>query len=128
MEYIIEPMIYVLDKEEYIEYSTFNKVEKVDFLNKYWEYSDNPEEDNVRINLFKEFYARVKYANENYQHMNTMGWKNDRGKIYIVNGKPHEIKHEFNHDGEFEIWFYPNKEFVFINKFGRYDLYRGGNY
>ena len=30
----------------------------------------------------------------------------------------------FNENGEYEIWYYDNKEFIFINKFGIYQLHK----
>ena len=43
--------------------------------------------------------------------------------IYIIYGKPYDIKNEFTMEGEYEIWTYRNnRQFVFINKYGTYVL------
>ena len=40
--------------------------------------------------LIKEYYQRVTYANKNFTNYKE-GWKTDRGIIYIVFGRPHEV-------------------------------------
>ena len=48
----------------------------------------------------------------------------DQGKIYIIYGRPQNIDYEFNENGEYEIWQYRNKKFVFINRFGYFECYQ----
>lgn len=66
--------------------SVVNKIEKVktiqekmDIFNAFWLEKGEDEE--------KEYYARVKYANEHFEYMGP-GWKSDRGKTLIRFGPP----------------------------------------
>ena len=119
IEMLIGPMQYVLDYREFINFSDMKYEEQLDFIEKFWDINGNNEK-------FKEFYYRVEHANNKFLHYNMDGWKSDRGKIYIIHGEPREIKYDFNEQGEFEIWYYSsNKKFIFLNRFGFYELYHG---
>ena len=118
IEKLIGPMQYVLNYREFIYFVDLPYQEQIEFIENFWDIDENKK--------FIEFYSRVEYANNNFVHYNMDGWKSDRGKIYIINGEPREIKHDFNEKGEFEIWYYDsNKRYVFLNKFGFYELYYG---
>ena len=95
----------------------------INYLKEYWNFNDENKKNDLKSDLFREFYSRVKFSNKNFGRMNIKGWKSDRGKIYIRYGEPEEIKYDFNQEGEYEIWYYENREFIFINKFGIYQLY-----
>lgn len=84
--------------------------------------------------LIKAYYQRVAYANAHLSS-HKLGWKTDKGMIYIVFGPPHEII-----NGEdYEIWRYFNQkpgnqrvDFEFIHKPGlfshnHYQLRRGNH-
>ena len=73
--------------------------------------------------LLQEFYNRIKYVNIHYFEGLDKGWKSDRGRIYILNGPPLSINYEFNENGEFEIWTYNSKRFIFINRYGAFECY-----
>jgi GWxTD domain-containing protein len=64
--------------------------EREQFIEQFWlRRSDNPDLPN---NDFKEeHYRRIAYANEHYAS-GIPGWKSDRGRIYIMWGKPDEIE------------------------------------
>jgi len=118
IEELIGPMQYVLNYREFLSFVDLSYKEQIEFIENFWDVDHNEK--------FIEFYSRVEYANDNYLHYNMDGWKSDRGKIYIINGEPREIKYDFNEKGEFEIWYYnSNKRFVFLNRFGFYQLYHG---
>lgn len=60
----------------------------------------------------KKYYERIAYANENFTS-GIPGWRTDRGRTYIVLGKPDKIeKGKMNvenlDDVLFEKWFYNN--------------------
>ena len=118
IEQLIGPMQYVLNYREFLSFVDLTYLDQIEFIENFWGVEDNEK--------FIEFYSRVQYANDNYLHYNMDGWKSDRGKIYIIHGEPREIEYDFNEKGEFEIWYYSsNKIFIFLNKFGFYELYHG---
>ena len=123
-EKIVGPMEYILENSSFKDYREYTKLsddDKIDYIIKYWDLEDADKEYSSQ--LFKEFYKRVEYADRNFTYLTSDGWYSDRGKIYIIYGKPLKIKEEFTTDGEYQIWIYKNnKQFIFNNRFGPYKL------
>jgi len=108
---------YMFNHQEYLEYIELDSTQKIEYIGNYWLEKDNPD-------LLNEFYKRVEYSNANFKKIGFDGSDSDQGKIYIIYGKPLNIDFEFNENGEFEIWQYNNKRFVFINRFGYFECYQ----
>ena len=108
---------YILNSQEYINYVDLDSLSRIDYIKDYWIQKNDKD-------LLNEFYNRVKYANTNFKKIGKTGSASDMGKIYIIYGKPLSIDFEFNENGEFEIWKYRNKNFIFINRFGYFECYR----
>ena len=108
---------YILNRQEYIEYIELDSAKKTEYIENYWLKKNNPD-------LLVEFYKRVRYANTTFKKIGSEGSNSDQGEIYIIYGRPLNIDFEFNENGEFEIWQYHNKRFVFINRFGYYECYQ----
>ena len=108
---------YMFNRTEYIQYADLDSAQRVTYIEDYWLEKDNP-------NLFIEFYKRVRYSNANFKKIGSKGSDSDQGRIYIVYGRPQNIDYEFNENGEYEIWQYRNKKFVFINRFGYFECYQ----
>ena len=120
IDYIIlfNPMEkYMFNRTEYIQYADLDSAQRVTYIEDYWLEKDNP-------NLFIEFYKRVRYSNANFKKIGSKGSDSDQGRIYIIHGRPQNIDYEFNENGEYEIWQYRNKKFVFINRFGYFECYQ----
>lgn len=69
--------------------------------------------------LEAEYYERADYAFEQFKSIgNRNGAATDRGKAYILFGKPESVKREYRSDGTYEIWNYPNlkRSLVFREK------------
>ena len=119
---LIGPMQYILENSEFSLYRKYNALHdssKVEYIVNYWNLNDNENND-----LFAEFYKRVIYTNKNFGYSSASGWESDRGKIYIIYGKPIDVKNQFDIDGDYEIWVYKNNlQFVFVNRYGIYELY-----
>ena len=116
-EILFEPMEYILDEKQYIDYIGLNKEEKINYILQYWEDVNN-------ISLFNEFYLRVEYANLKYRNILGDGSKSDKGRIYIVYGKPFNIENRISQNGDYqEIWIYRDRKFIFINRYGYYECY-----
>ena len=115
------PMFYLL-QSEYSEFEELNNQDKLIFVEEYWENIKKNKNDSG--GMLKEFYKRTLYVNKNFKFLSKDGWETDRGRIYMIYGSPDSIEHEFNNQGEFEIWMYKsNKKFIFLNKYGNYELY-----
>jgi GWxTD domain-containing protein len=86
-----EDVIYIISPEER---STFLQLEtneeREQFIEQFWlRRSSNPD---LPDNDFKEeHYRRIAYANEHFAS-GIPGWRTDRGRIYIIWGKPDEIE------------------------------------
>jgi GWxTD domain-containing protein len=86
-----EDVVYIISPEER---STFLQLatneEREQFIESFWlRRSSNPD---LPDNDFKEeHYRRIAYANEHFAS-GIPGWKTDRGRIYIIWGKPDEIE------------------------------------
>ena len=119
---LIGPMDYILENSDFRklrEYDNLLDDQKVQYIIDYW----NLENQDNSLDLFDEFYTRVQYVNNNFSFLTYKGWQSDRGKIYIIYGKPFDVKNEFTMEAEYEIWVYKNnRQFVFINKYGNYEL------
>ncbi len=86
----------------------------------------------IAMAMQKEFYKRVEAADAEFGTTLTPGWQTDRGKIYILYGKPDQIE---NHGNDFrmgpaansppnQVWYYNSLKlrFVFV------DELRNGDY
>ncbi|MCL4511539.1 MAG: GWxTD domain-containing protein [Bacteroidetes bacterium] len=93
----------------------------------YWK-SHDPTPKTAFNELEAEFYERADYAFEHFRTIATNnGAATDRGKAYIVFGKPANVKREFRSDGTYEIWYYPNLKRSLIfkeHRFGEFKLYQ----
>ena len=115
---LLKPMeSYILNRQEYVDYADLDSTKKVEYVENYWLEKNDP-------SLLIEFYKRVKYANSNFKKIGNPGSNSDQGRIYITYGRPLDVDFEFNENGEFEIWQYRNKKFIFINRFGYYECYQ----
>lgn len=86
-----EDVVYIITPEErsaFLQLET--NEEREQFIEQFWlRRSGNPD---LPDNDFKEeHYRRIAYANEHFAS-GIPGWKTDRGRIYIIWGKPDEIE------------------------------------
>jgi len=89
--YIIQPS----EREAFLKLQTNEERKK--FIAEFWE-RRNPVPGS-RGNKFKEeHYRRIAYANDHFSDPGIVGWKTDRGRIYIRYGPPDEIEqHQLVH-------------------------------
>jgi GWxTD domain-containing protein len=58
----------------------------------FWRKQDQP---NIRpLTAYMDYFNRVKYANQKFGYQKTMGWKTDRGRVYITYGAPDKEEKE----------------------------------
>ncbi|HLE62894.1 MAG TPA: GWxTD domain-containing protein [Pyrinomonadaceae bacterium] len=119
-DWLEKDVAYIITDEER---KAFKKLQTDDerehFIEEFWRRRD-PDPDTDENEFKEEYYERVAYANEHFSS-GIPGWKTDRGRIWIMYGKPHEREtHPMggsydrpSYEGggstttyPFEIWFY----------------------
>jgi len=111
--YIITPQ----ERDAYKKLKT--NEEREQFIELFWRRRD-PDPDTDENEYREEYYERIAYANEHFSS-GIPGWKTDRGRVYIMYGKPdekethpmggHYERPSYEGGGStstypFEIWFY----------------------
>ncbi len=119
-DWLDKDVTYIITDEER---KAFKKLQTDDerekFIEEFWRRRD-PDPDTDENEFKEEYYERIAYANEHFAS-GIPGWKSDRGRIWIMYGKPHEREtHPMGGSYErpsyegggstttypFEIWFY----------------------
>ena len=90
-DWLEKDVTYIITDEER---KAFKKLETDDerehFIEEFWRRRD-PDPDTDENEYREEYYERIAYANEHYSS-GIPGWKTDRGRIYIMYGKPDELE------------------------------------
>ena len=90
-KWLDEDVIYIIteDEKKVFKELTTNE-EREQFIEQFWTRRD-PDPRTPENEFKEEHYRRVAYANERFAS-GIPGWRTDRGRIYIVFGKPDEIE------------------------------------
>jgi GWxTD domain-containing protein len=121
---------YIASEAEKDKYDALSTVEaKREFMYTFWRARDEDPSDD-RNQYFQDYLKRIAEANERYSAAKKDGWKTDRGRIYLIYGKPSEIERYPNQieTKPYEIWRYESMEggvvFVFgdVSGFNDYQL------
>ncbi len=128
-KWLSEDVAYIITSEER---AVFNKLttdeEREQFIEQFW-YRRDPDPLTAGNEFKAEHYRRIAYANEHFTS-GVLGWKTDRGRIYIIHGPPAEV--EIHRSGEnyqrpahegggfttteaFEIWRYRQIEGIGVD-------------
>jgi GWxTD domain-containing protein len=90
-DWLEKDVVYIITDEER---RAFKKLQTDDererFIEEFWRRRD-PDPDTDENEFREEYYERIAYANEHYAS-GIPGWKTDRGRIYIMYGKPDETE------------------------------------
>ncbi len=90
-KWLDEDVIYIITDEERAAFKQLSNDEERDqFIEAFWQRRD-PTPDTEENEYKEEHYQRIAYANEHFA-AGVPGWKTDRGRIYIMYGKPDEIE------------------------------------
>jgi len=90
-KWLDEDVVYIITDEERAAFKQLsNDEERDNFIEAFWQRRD-PTPDTEENEYKEEHYQRIAYANEHFA-AGVPGWKTDRGRIYIVFGKPDEIE------------------------------------
>ncbi len=88
-KWLDEDVIYIITDEERAAFKQLsNDEERDNFIEAFWQRRD-PTPDTEENEYKEEHYQRIAYANEHFA-AGVPGWRTDRGRIYIVFGKPDE--------------------------------------
>jgi GWxTD domain-containing protein len=85
-----EDVLYIITDEERKAFKALKTDEERDqFIEQFWLRRD-PDPDTPENEYKEQYWERVQYANEKFAS-GIAGWRTDRGRIYIMFGKPDEI-------------------------------------
>jgi len=89
-KWLDEDVRWIITDEERSAFKQLSNDEERDaFIEAFWQRRD-PTPDTAENEFKEEHYQRMAYANEHFA-AGIPGWKTDRGRIYIMYGKPDEI-------------------------------------
>jgi GWxTD domain-containing protein len=89
-EWLNGPVSYIITAEERSAFLHLQTNEdRENFIEAFWE-RRNPDPGSAENTYKEEYYRRIAYANEHYSS-GIPGWKTDRGRIYLMWGKPDEV-------------------------------------
>jgi GWxTD domain-containing protein len=90
-KWLDEDVTYIITNEERKTFKQLNNdEEREQFIESFWLRRD-PTPDTIDNEFKDDHYERIAYANEHFAS-GIPGWKTDRGRIYIMYGKPDEIE------------------------------------
>lgn len=119
---------YLATKDEIKMYASLTSESgKREFLVNFWNEVAKGKNDWPPITR-TEYLQRVTVANEKYSALGREGWQTNRGRVYVVYGKPDEIERNTSTGDTkpHEIWYYYSIEngvqFLFVERLGYGDL------
>jgi GWxTD domain-containing protein len=124
-KWLNEDVVYIItsyEKKKFLELKTDEEREQ--YIEEFWK-RRNPDPDTDENEYRTEHYERIAYANKNFAFGKVAGWQTDRGRTYILFGKPDE-KQETQSGEVWKYRFIPGVgasiEFEFIDISGTGDL------
>jgi len=123
-----EEVVYIIteqEKEEFLQLESDAKREE--FIRKFWEKRD-PTPGTPENEYEVEHYLRIKLAVMQFRERNIKGWKTDRGKVWIMFGRPDDVqwkagfdahidpswRRDFKQGREILVWIYNVPENPFL--------------
>jgi GWxTD domain-containing protein len=90
-KWLEEDVLYIITDEERKAFKQLKTDEERDqFIEGFWLRRD-PDPDTPENEYKEQYFERIQYANEKFTS-GIPGWKTDRGRIYIMFGKPDEVE------------------------------------
>ncbi len=133
---LIDPMRYIMDGKDWQALKEAGPEERLKIFKEFWEarqpVKGEPLKDDEENPLLAEFFLRVEEANWRFDWTRLEGWRTDRGRIFIIYGKPDSIQRQQNQRRQtmLEIWTYSElgRQFIFqeYNNDGDFRLVSGG--
>jgi GWxTD domain-containing protein len=126
-QWLDEDVRWIISPEERAAYMRLpDNAERLEFIKQFWD-RRNPKPGSAENTIKEEHYRRIAYANVHFA-AGKAGWMTDRGRIYIVNGRPDSIdSHPTGGLGEtkpYEVWEYGQTQMKFVDRCacGDYEL------
>jgi GWxTD domain-containing protein len=113
MRWLDQDVAYIISNEERFAFVQLrNNEEREQFVEQFWQRRD-PTPATAENEFKEEHYRRIAYANARFGASEKAGWTSDRGRVYIMWGRPGELEsHIADPNGPFELWLYPHVEGV----------------
>lgn len=111
---------YIASSLEIDKYNKINSTEsKREFLYNFWKEKDT-DISTSENEYYKNYFGRVNLSSQRYGSLGRIGWKSDRGRVFIIYGEPSEIERYPNQvdTKPYEIWYYNELEGGVIFVFG----------
>jgi|GEM_PF-1679570 GWxTD domain-containing protein len=125
IRYAVDLFYYIITDEEYKGLLDKRKEEIWTAFFDLWRKFD-PDTSTMFNEAMDEFYRRADYCYFNFQTVYERdGARSDRGKIFILYGKPSVVNRDMYKDGVItEVWFYYRlkKKFIFVTKDKKFQL------
>ncbi len=124
-KWLNEDVVYIITGEEraaFLQLSTDEDRDK--FIEQFWLTRD-PSPGTPTNEFKEEHYRRIAYANAHFgTPSGTPGWQTDRGRIYIIYGRPEELEVHPVGTRPYEVWRYQHDggSFTFVDQTGRGDF------
>ncbi|WP_263355873.1 GWxTD domain-containing protein [Acidicapsa ligni] len=141
-QWVEEDVRWIITPEEKKSFDSLGSdAERDKFIERFWQ-QRNPTGDATKNAYREEHYRRIAYANMHFRFADEAGWRSDRGRIYIVYGRPHSVDSHpsggvfvdgVKSKNPFEVWNYSHIDgmgedvpFLFVDDCdcGRYGLVR----
>jgi len=110
---------YIITKQERKIFLNLPKSERDEFIEQFWKKRDP--DLSTEENQYKEkYYNRIEMANKIFKEGSTPGWLQDRGRVFILLGRPDE-RNTYPRGINFrgfpqEIWYYGFYPIVFVDR------------
>ncbi|MEJ5285762.1 MAG: hypothetical protein CH6_3127 [Candidatus Kapaibacterium sp.] len=125
VNYAIELMYYILDDEKFNFLVGLKRMQQWQEFFETWRKFDT-DTTTMFNEAMEEYYKRVDFAYLNFQTVaEPDGAKTERGKIFILYGKPSDIQRIVDKDGvvtEHWIYYRLKKKFTFVTKYRKFEL------
>jgi GWxTD domain-containing protein len=130
LDSLYAPLVYLMERTERVEYTALTADGKRRYLREFWQRRD-PTPAVAGNPVMTEYYRAVNFANEAFREgggAQISGWRTDRGRIYLRNGRPDEVlRRPVASQKPYEAWKYTRgrpRFYVFFDRtgFGHYEL------
>ena len=101
-KWLEEEVVYIITNEEKEEFLGLGSdAEREEFIRRFWEKRD-PTPGTPENEYLVEHYLRIKLAIMHFKERGIMGWKTDRGKVWIMFGRPDDVQWKFGSDAHID--------------------------
>jgi len=111
---------YIASEIEINRYESLTTVDaKREFMFTFWKARDENQSDD-KNQYYQDYLSRIAEANAKYSAAKKDGWKTDRGRVFLIYGKPSEIERYPNQieTKPYEIWKYESLDGGVVFVFG----------